>query len=425
MTVRQRHSEATSFMTVSTNNSHKQKREDEGTLPGVGSLVPSFRDIYGGEALIERLTALIEAGKVPHALLLSGKAGSEALPLALATAKRILCQSPGPDGDSCGHCLSCRQAATLDNPNLALIFPIAKEGDGKEVISAMQMPLFRDMMRKYPRFTSHEWKELQNSGNKQLSIMVAEAENLIARTSLKSFDSSNQVIVVWLPETMRSDAANKLLKLFEEPPEGIQFILVSNSPESLLPTILSRFQKVRVPPIPEQTLLEALTRDFGISPKEASEAAHLSRGNLYVALRMCGALGEKAQEDRVFEEAVSVFECAASRNPKAFLTKAEALSKESRPFVLEVTERILEVMREAGAISRERSEESPAGSSFVYTPDAYKGRIARIGAVLPFSAFPSLMQEIGTALNELRQNANIKILYFDLIIRISRSLRLR
>lgn len=355
----------------------------------------------------------------PHALLLAGKPGSEALFLALATAKRILCSSPTEDGDACGHCLSCRQAATLENPDLMLVFPISKESEGKEAVSVMQMPLFREMMRKYPRFTDHEWKKVQNSGNRQLSIMVAEAEKLIERTSLKSFNSSNQVAVIWLPETMRSDAANKLLKLFEEPPEGVIFIAVTNNPEGLLPTILSRFQRVHVPPIPEERLLLALTDDFSVPREIAEEAAHLSDGNLYTALRLSGTLGEREQQDRVLEEALSVFECAYSRDPRAYLAKAEALAKESRPFVLEVTDRLLSVMREALAL-REEKNLVGQGKSFVYVQKEFLERTKRISSLLPAEAFEPLMENIASARLELRQNANVKILYFDLLIQIAR-----
>ena len=362
---------------------------------------------------------MIRRRSVPHALLLSGKPGSEALPLALATAKRILCTNPTEDGDACGECLSCRQATVLDNPDLIPVFPIAKEGDSKEVVSMMQMPLFREMMKKYPRFTDHEWKEIQNSGNRQLSIMVAEAEKLIERTALKSFNSANQVVVIWLPETMRTDTANKLLKLFEEPPEGVIFIAVTNNPEGLLPTILSRFQKVHVPPIPEELLFRALKRDYAISETKAREAAHLAEGNLYTALKLSGALGEKEEQDRVLDEALSVFECAYGRDPRAYLLKAEALSKESRPFVLDVTDRLLSVMREALALKEEKISDVP-GRSFVYVPGEFLVRTKKISSVLPKSAIAPLMEEIASARQELRQNANVKILYFDLLIQIAR-----
>ena len=377
-------------------------------------LVPSFSGVHCPEELKGRLREMISRGAVPHALLLSGKPGSEALALALATAKRILCTRPTPEGDACGECLSCRQAATLENPDLTLVFPIAKEGDSKEVVSAMSMPLFREMMRKYPRFTDHEWKEIQDSGNRQLSIMVAEAERMIEKTALKSFNSDRQVVVIWLPETMRTDAANKLLKLFEEPPEGILFIAVTNNPDALLPTILSRFQRVRVPPIEEPVLLDVLTRDYDIPASRAREAAHLASGNLYTALKLSGAFGEKEARDEVLEEAVRVFETAYSRRPELYLAYAEKLSKESRPFVLEVTDKLLSVIREASALRVDKE------GDFVYIPAELGERIGRISERLPESAYPVLMEEIAQARQELRQNANVKILYFDLLIRLAR-----
>lgn len=385
-------------------------------------LVPSFSGVYVPEELVSRLREMIRRDTLPHALLLSGKPGSEALSLALATAKRILCSDPTPDGDSCGKCLSCRQAANLENPDLMVVFPLAKEGETKDVISAMQMPLFRKLVERYPRFTDHEWKEIQSSGNRQLSIMVAEAEYLIESTALKSFNSTHQVVVIWLPETMRTDTANKLLKLFEEPPLGVIFIAVTNSPETLLPTILSRFQRVRIPPIPEGELFHILTQDFGISEARALSEAHLSEGNLYRALKRTGYYGEKETKDRVLEEAMAVFECALSRDPRLYLQKAEALSKENRPFVIEVTERLFGILREALALNTQRGSEDRGEHSFVYIPSELVGRLEVISRQLPFGAFPTLMEDFSSAVSELRQNANIKILYFDLLIRIARLL---
>ena len=387
--------------------------------------VPFFSGVLGQEALARSLREMAVRGTLPHALLFAGKPGGEAFPLALALARRMLCTSPTPEGDACGVCPSCRRCDTLENPDLTLLFPVVKEGDGKEVVSAMLMPRFRKLLESYPRFTDSEWRDGLKSGNKQLAIMVAEADKLGEDTALKSFTSPRQIFVIWKPEAMRSDAANKLLKLLEEPPEGIYFFGVSDDPNALLPTIRSRFQKVNVLPVEEAELREALERDYGVGEEKAREAAHLSEGNLYRALKLSGYFGEEEAKDRLMEEALEVFECAMRRDPKGYLAKAEALSSEDRTYVVAVTEKLFEVMRELGALKALEEDNPGEDEDFVYLTGELRKRAVPVARQLPYGAFEPLMQTIDDAVKELRQNANVKIVYFDLMIKIVQNLKSR
>jgi len=111
-------------------------------------------------------------------------------------------------------------------------------------------------------------------------IAAREADEIIRKLSFKSFEADYKTMLVWLPETMNEEAANKILKILEEPWERTLFILVSEQPDRLLPTILSRTQEVAVPRIAPE-VLERAARERGVTdPLQARNMARLAGGDL-------------------------------------------------------------------------------------------------------------------------------------------------
>ena len=370
-------------------------------------IIPTYGEVYGQAAQISHLCELVTHATIPHALLFTGKPGGEALPLAMAFARHILCEHPTSEGP-CGTCLSCRQMNEGEHPDFSIIYPIAKEGD-KETTASDFSDAFAKMMRQHVRFTDQEWKETLNSGNKQLNILVAEADKLSKKSVLKSFQSRHQVVLIWQPETMRTDTANKLLKLFEEPPEEMLFLAVSHRPDLLLPTIVSRFQTVRVPPIPEEELHELLVTKYGVAADESAEIAHLAQGNLHRALQLASGA-----EDTLLEQALQFLETTLMSDPRKFQSLTEELAKESRPHVIDLVDKVTGLLREANALRL-------GVTDAVYIPSADLPRLQRIAERLPLSVYPELMDDLGRARSELRQNANTKMVFFDLMVHFARS----
>ncbi len=370
-------------------------------------ILPDYSEVYGQARQIGHLCDLVSRGTIPHALLLEGMPGGEAFPLAVAFARHILCEHPTDEGP-CGSCLSCRQMDEWQHPDFSIIYPIAKEGE-KETTASDYADAFAKMMQKHVRFTNQEWQETLDSGNKQLNILVAEADKLSKKSVLKSFQSHHQVVLIWQPETMRSDTANKLLKLFEEPPEEMIFLAVSHRPDLLLPTIVSRFQRVRIPPIPEETLRTLLADRFGLASEEAVEVGHLAQGNLYQALRLASGV-----KDPLAQQALTLLETTLVSDPRLYLSMTEEIAKASRPQVIDLIDRIIGLLREANALRLGLTDA-------VYIPSADLPRLQKIAERLPFAAYPALMENLDNARNELMQNANIKIVFFDLMIHFARS----
>lgn len=369
------------------------------------AIVPTPGQLLGQQTLVDHFGSLLNAGQLPHAILLTGEEGGEALPLAFVLARQILCDELGTDGTPCGTCHSCRQMDALQHPDLTLVFPVIKSGDTKSDTSERHLDTFIKMMSNYRRFTMSEWRQLQNAGNKQLQILVAEAERLIHNASLRSFKSHYQVILIWQPETMRVETANKLLKLLEEPPKGVIFIMVSHQPQALLPTIISRLQRVNVPKIPKEALIDYLIREESLAPEIAEEVGHLAQGSLYRALQLKATDGEVEN----LREALDFLSLPLLRRPKPCLEKAQELAKLDRPEVISLIESLTPMLRELLALKY-------GDSDTVFIPSSLLSDARKVSGALSLHAYEQAIEEIDSAKLEIRQNGNIQIVIFDLLL---------
>ena len=242
-----------------------------------------FADIIGQEDLKRHLTRSVDAGRVSHAQLFTGASGYGSLAMAVAYVQYLCCRHRH-DGDSCGECPDCRQIEALAHPDLHLVFPVNKQGkrSGEAMLSDEFLPLFRELFaERKGYFTSQEWYDRLDLG-KTLKGMISarEADEIIRKLSFKSFESDYKTMLVWLPETMNEEASNKILKILEEPWDRTLFILVSEHPDRLLPTILSRTQEVNVPRIEPEVLEREAVRRGVSDPVQARNMARLAGGDV-------------------------------------------------------------------------------------------------------------------------------------------------
>ena len=260
-----------------------------------------FRDIIGQEELKRRLVASVATGRVSHAQLFTGAAGAGTLPLAVAYAQYLNCRHRA-DGDSCGVCPDCRQIAALAHPDLHLVFPVNKQGkkSGEVITSDAFLPLFRTVFaRSNGYFSPQEWYDALDLGKTlRGAISAREADEIIRKLSFKSFEAEYKVMLVWLPETMNEEAANKILKILEEPWEKTVFLLVSEAPDRLLQTILSRTQEVAVPRISTEVLEAVAARHGQSDPARLHNLARLAGGD-YLRISRANSSGRSCATRRV------------------------------------------------------------------------------------------------------------------------------
>ena len=241
-----------------------------------------FADIIGHDTLKQRLRAQIDAGRVSHAQLFTGNAGYGSLPLALAYVQYLFCKNRH-DGDSCGVCPSCQQIEALAHPDLHMVYPVNKreKRSGEVITSDLFIKEWRELWQQNKGiFSTEEWYAMLDLGKTMKGLISAkESEEIIRKLQFKSFSSDYKAMIIWLPEAMNQEAANKILKILEEPWEKTLFILVSEHPEQLLSTITSRTQEVSVGRIDIPTL-EQIAINEGKSQQEAHNIARLANGSM-------------------------------------------------------------------------------------------------------------------------------------------------
>lgn len=373
-----------------------------------------FKDITGQEELKRHLIRGIDSGRVSHAQLFTGTAGTGALPLALAYVQYLNCPNRH-DGDSCGVCPNCRQTAELAHPDLHWIFPVNKQGkkSGETVLSDDFLPAFRKLFaRTGGYFTPQMWFDELDLGKTLKGVITAkEADRTIEKLTLKSFEAEYKCVIVWLPETMNEEAANKLLKILEEPWDKTLFLLVSEQPDRLLKTILSRTQEIAVPRLKPETLAAEAQR-AGRSEDEARTMARLAGGDLLELRHLLEGTGDalRTENFRLF--------CALMRlsyNDKhleliGWAEEAAQLSREQQRGFLRDSLRLL---RESyllhaglGSISALWGDEAAFCRNFA--PFIGNGNIE------------PLIDEIETAMAQLTQNGNPTIVFTHFALSVSK-----
>ena len=242
-----------------------------------------FCDVIGHSDLKKRLAAGVDGGRISHAQLFVGTAGSGTLALALAYTQYLHCTNR-QNGDSCGECPSCRQIEKLAHPDLHLVYPVNKQG--KKPTNGLVASDFIDEFRAlFERtggyFSAQQWYDSLDLGKTlKGAIAVREAEEMIRKLSFKSFASKYKTMLIWLPETMNERAANMILKILEEPWEDTIFILVAEQPDKILGTILSRTQEVTVPRLDKADLAAEIYMQGITDEQEVRNMARLACGDL-------------------------------------------------------------------------------------------------------------------------------------------------
>ena len=229
------------------------------------------------QAAKAHLLQAFKAGRNSHAQLFSGSDGGGALPLALAYAQLLLCERPTDDGP-CGTCPQCIQSGQLTHPDFHFIFPVVKSG--ATGTSEEFLPTWREVVLLRPFLTYGRWLDEAGFDKKQALIAVSESDRILKIASLRSFAGGAKIIFIWMPEKMNVNAANKLLKVLEEPEHNTFFLLVSHHPEQLLQTIKSRCQILAVPPLAEEDVVSWLSRRDDLPAGPVKSAAAIARGNV-------------------------------------------------------------------------------------------------------------------------------------------------
>lgn len=283
-----------------------------------------FQDIIGNEAVIRSLRSMADSDRVAHSMLFFENDGCGALPIALAYVQYLNCTNR-QNGDSCGECPSCRQISKLIHPDLHYVFPVNKGTKAKEdkPISDSYISYWRELVLQNPYFKEADLQAAIGVESKNVLIAVPEAKSLISKLSLSSVSEGYKAVIFYLPEKMNAEAANRLLKLVEEPPHKTVFLFITHSPEKVLQTIFSRCQSVRVLPLEKQDVEKVLIEKMNIAAELAHQAASMSNGSVGEAVSL---LGEREDYNEFMELFKRLMAALISKDLMSALEVAEALS---------------------------------------------------------------------------------------------------
>lgn len=360
-----------------------------------------------------RLASMVNGGRMPHALLISGPEGSGELMLGRKLAQYIHCTGrAATDLEPCGKCDSCRQHLSLQHADLHYVFPVVKRKIGQAVVSDDWLAEWREQLRKDPWMEFTGWQSRLGDVNAQPRIYVADAELLRRKMNLSSAVSAVNIALIWLPERMEEAMANKILKLIEEPESGTMFILVSNSPGDILPTIYSRCQRVELRRFGDEELASLLAG--GAEPDAGHlAAAHLAEGNYIVGRSV---LAHGAESSKHLELFMQLMRLAYGRKVTALKKWSEAVNDLGRDAACRFLQYSQRMVRENFIYNL-----GDARLNYMTTPEEQFS--SRFAPFINERNVEELIAELNEAERDIRGNANAKIVLFDFAIKVIIMLR--
>jgi DNA polymerase-3 subunit delta' len=371
-----------------------------------------YSDVIGQSEPKHRLQKMVAEERVPHALLFAGAEGSGNLPAALAFAQHLFCTSKTPEG-ACNQCAACGKVSKLVHPDLHLVFPIAKSKDVKSSDDLIKE--FREIVLNHPYLTLNDWFNELDAENKQPIIPVEQANDILKKLSYTSYEGSYKLMIIWLPEKMNTEAANKLLKVLEEPPEQTVFILVSSYPDQLLSTIISRVQQIPFYPSSESEISEALMKQFGLNAEAARQTAMLADGSYGQAIALLKESDENVSFLSNFQNFMRLalkFDCAKAIT---WIDECAALGREKQKQFLQYA---LEVFRDSLMYNY-------GDRSLVRLNGQERQFLEKFAPFVNQRNYERLIEEFNSNYYYIERNANPKILFMDLILKTNELINLK
>jgi DNA polymerase III subunit delta' len=387
-----------------------------------------FSEVTGQEPVKEKLRQLYSQNRLSHALLFSSREGSGALPLALAFAQYIMCSAGSPEvnrgpslfgdnreehpasniqfrADACGVCPSCLKAQQLIHPDIHYSYPTVTRKAGEKPVATDFISEWREFIRQDPYGNLFDWIEfIKEKDGSQGKITADECNDIIRKFSLKSFEDGYKILIMWMPEMLDKEG-NKLLKIIEEPPANTLFILVTENEDLVLPTIQSRCQLIRIPPLSTKDIEQALIEKNHTAPETAGRIASICEGNYREALQMV----QHSEED--WQALLREWLNAMLKNgPIAQIKWVEDISRLGREKQKQFLRYFIHLLETALHIRLSSGREN--------FPDTEKDFAVRLNKIAGLEEQYAMLRELNQAIYFIERNANAKILFQALTLKL-------
>jgi DNA polymerase III subunit delta' len=375
-----------------------------------------FSNIIGQQQTIAQLQEMVDHNRLSHALLFIGKEGSGALPLALAFSTYVIQQSEKNkpvattaslfgDEPAAPSAHGTELAEKYIHPDIHYSYPVIPRKSGDKPVSTDYITEWREFIQQYPYGNAYDWLQMIGAENKQGNITAAECADIIRKLNLKSFESEYKILILWMPEYLGNEG-NKLLKLIEEPPANTLFILVAENESLVLPTILSRCQTVRIPPLDAGDVAQALMQRSKLTQEQARQIAGVSEGNYREALQLI----QHAEEDwqALLREWLNAM---LKTGPIAQVKWVDVISQQGR-------EKQKQFLRYFNHLLEQSIRLRTMGEEQMPLTGAEKDFAIRLNKLCNITQQQAITEELDRSAYYIERNANAKMLFMALTIKL-------
>jgi DNA polymerase III subunit delta' len=379
-----------------------------------------FKDIIGQEKIKNRLIQSVKESRISHAQLFLGPEGSGSLPMAVAFAQYLHCQNK-QENDSCGNCPACKKMENLVHPDVHYSFPIVKSAKSIEGVVRSKDPVsdnfiddWRSNLLKNNYINLNQWLNALGLENKQASIYTHESDEIIKKLSLKSFESEYKVLIMWMPEKMNDNAANKLLKLIEEPPAKTLFILVAENQDQIIKTILSRTQIVHFQKMDDASMFDALKANYDLKDQQIWDIIKLANGNFTKAKELIESTEEN---DLFFEKFTVLMRMAFKKDYGEIMKWVDDIFKFGR-------EKQKNFLMYCSRLIRENFISNYNQEQIVYFTEQEKAFAQKFSPYINHKNIMLIYEEFKTGHYQIQRNVNARLIFMDLALKLNKLLKM-
>ena len=375
-----------------------------------------FKEIIGNNSVKKQLIEAVRNNRISHAQLFSGKSGSAKLALALAYAQFLNCENR-TTVDSCGICSSCLKFNNLSHPDLHLVIPVLKTKEVQKPVSDHFIGKWRDFITNNYYGSLNGWIDsfgTENKTGQQGTIYKDEANNIHKKLSLKNYEAEYRVVLIWMPERMNLEVSNKLLKLFEEPPKGTIFLLITENTNQLLPTIISRLQSIKI----ADFTAEDIVNHFGeqaLSLEKAKQLRNLTNADLG---KITQILENKEGELDLFSDFSVWMRLTYKMDVQGISKWVDNLSLKGRKQQNLFLSYAIKMVRECLIYNF-------ASDTLLKTNENEFAFLTKFSPFIHEENSVMIIEKLEESIKAINRNANAKILFFELSLQMVKFLRLK
>lgn len=390
-----------------------------------------FKDIIGQSEVKRQLVEMVQHNRLSHALLFLGKEGSGALPLAIAFAQYVslLPNTNAQEVSLFGEPIEVKLPPTVDeadawmqkqpsfskaellvHPDIHYSYPVVTKKAGSAPISVDYITEWREFVKQFPYGTIYDWLQFIDAENKQGNITAHECNDIMRRLNLKSFESGYKILLMWMPEYLGKEG-NKLLKLIEEPPDHTLFILVAENENEILSTILSRCQLIKIPAMEPKEIEQTLLFKKTCTAEQAKQIANASEGNFREALNLLQHAGEDFYG--LLREWLNATLKSQTITQVKLIEEIARLGREKQKQFIKLFSHLLEQAVRMQIIEGSQKEKLAYSMS-----EIEQGFVTRLNKAISLEQKEAIASELNKAGYYIERNANAKILFHALTIKI-------